>query len=85
MKAITIHGLEDPVWVLLKERAEEQGASVNATVKAILEQPLGVKRVPQPPHRHDFEEFCGIWSQQEYDQFREATAGDRSVSAEDRQ
>jgi hypothetical protein len=83
MKAITIHGIEDPVWVLLKERAKEQGASVNATVKAILEQALGVKRVPQQPHRHDFEEFCGIWGQQEYDQFREATADDRSVNPED--
>jgi hypothetical protein len=83
LKAITIHGLEDPVWILLKERAKEQGVSVNATVKAILEQALGVKRVPQQPRRHDFEEFCGIWSQQEYDQFREATADDRSVNPDD--
>jgi hypothetical protein len=83
MKAITIHGLEDPVWVLLKERAKEQGASVNATIKCILEQALGVKRIPQQAHRHDFEEFCGIWSQQESDQFREATADDRSVNPED--
>ncbi len=47
MKAITIHGLEDPVWALLKERAKEQGASVNASVKGILEQALGVKRIRQ--------------------------------------
>ena len=83
MKAITIHGLEDSVWSLLKERAKEQGASVNATVKGIIEQALGVKRTPQRPHRKDFEEFCGMWSPQEYDEFREATTDDRRVEPEE--
>jgi len=79
MKAITIHGLEDSVFALLKERAKEQDASVNTTVKGIIEQALGVRRARQQPHRNDFKEFCGMWSQQEYDEFREATADDRRV------
>ena len=83
MKAITIHGLEDTVVALLKERAKEQGSSVNATVKAILEQALGVRRTREQPHRRDFEEFCGMWSQQEYEEFRAATADDRRVEAEE--
>lgn len=83
MKAITIHGLEDSVLALLKERAKEQGGSVNATVKGIIEQALGVRRTRQQPHRKDFEEFCGMWSQQEYDEFREATADDRRVESEE--
>lgn len=83
MKAITIHGLEDGVFALLKERAEEQGSSVNATVKGIIEQALGVRRPRGQPHRKDFEEFCGMWSQKEYDEFREATADDRRVEPEE--
>jgi hypothetical protein len=83
MKAITIHGLEDAVWSLLRERAKEQGTSVNAMVKGMLEQALGVKRLRQQPHRHDFEEFCGMWSQQEYDEFLDVTAEDRRVNPQD--
>lgn len=60
MKAITIHGLEDAGWSLLKERVKEQGACVNGTVKGLLEQALGVKRLRQQPHRHDSEEFCDM-------------------------
>ncbi|MBM3953798.1 MAG: FitA-like ribbon-helix-helix domain-containing protein [Planctomycetota bacterium] len=83
MKAITIHGLEEPVWALLQERAKEQGASINATVKGILEQALGVKRVRQQPHRRDFEEFCGMWSPEEADAFGRATIDDRRVDPDD--
>jgi hypothetical protein len=83
MKAITIHGLEDCVWALLRERAKEQGTSVNATVKGILEQAVGVKRSRQQPHRKDFEEFCGMWTAEEYEEFREATAADRRIEPED--
>lgn len=83
MKAITIHGLEDTVWALLKERAKQQGASVNATVKGILEQAMGVQRPRQQPHRKDFEEFCGMWGQPEYEEFRQATADDNRVEPEE--
>lgn len=83
MKAITIHGLEDSVWAVLRERAKERGCSVNAMVKAILEQSLGVRRPRQQPHRQEFEEFCGMWSEQEYEEFREATSDDRRVEPEE--
>lgn len=83
MKAITIHGLDEPLWALLQERAKEQGASINATVKGILEQALGVKCVRQQPHRTDFEEFCGMWSREEADEFDRTTADDGSVDPND--
>lgn len=83
MKAITIHGLDDPLWGLLKERAKEQGSSLNATIKGILEQALGIKRTPQQPFRKDFEEFCGVWSKKEYEEFKKNTADDDIIDPKD--
>jgi hypothetical protein len=74
MKSITIHGLDDPLIELIKTKAKNDRTSLNKTVKALLEQSLGITSYDSQPHRKDFEEFCGIWSDEEKDQFDQAVA-----------
>ena len=83
MKSITIHGIDDPLAELLKSRAQAEGLSVNKTVKKILEESLGVKPRSKGNHRSDFEEFCGIWSKSELDEFQENTKDLRKINRED--
>jgi len=83
MKSITIHGIDDPLAELLKSRAQAEGLSLNKTVKKILEESLGVKPRNKGMHRSDFEEFCGMWSQSELEEFEENTNDLRKIQNED--
>lgn len=73
MKSITIHGVDDQLNARLKREAEVAGMSMNRTVKRLLEQALGMKPRPAGRNRKQFEDFCGVWSQDDLEAFREAT------------
>jgi plasmid stability protein len=73
MKSLSIHGIDDPVYRLLKARAKSEGKSVNQTVKSILEQSLGVTSSAYKPHRREFETMCGTWTVREKEDFDKAT------------
>ena len=42
MKSITIHGLDGPLWSMLKAKSEFEGMSLNKTIKMLLENSLDV-------------------------------------------
>lgn len=74
LKSITIHGVDEQLASRLKELAESEGTSMNRTVKRLLEQALGMKpRAPQH-NREQFEQFLGVWSEEERSEFEHATA-----------
>lgn len=75
MKSITIHNLDEPLNALLREKARQQGTSLNKTIKSLLEDSLGIAPGKRPAHRDDFLDLCGIWSPDEVAQF-EKTQGD---------
>ena len=79
MKSLSIHGIDDPVYRLLKARAKSEGKSVNQTVKSILEQSLGVSSSAYEPHRREFEAMCGTWTVREKEDFDKATEGFEKV------
>ena len=83
MKSITIHGIDEPVYELIKSRARENGQSINRTIKKILEEALGVRPRDREGNRGVFEEFLGIWSEQERAEFEERTADLRAIDEED--
>ena len=64
MSSFTVHDLDPLVARLLKERAKTQGASINRTIKRILEEALGVRPSSQS-HRKHFEKLSGKWSKAE--------------------
>jgi hypothetical protein len=73
MKSISIHGIDDPAYRLLKAKAQAEGLSINQTVKTIIEKSLGISSSVQEPHRKEFEDMCGTWSVREKDEFDKAT------------
>jgi hypothetical protein len=83
MKSITIHRLDDTVTRMIEARAKSAGQSLNKTVKALLEQSLGMR--PPEDHRHadDFAEFLGVWENSDLKEFERCTAAIRSVEDKD--
>jgi hypothetical protein len=73
MKSISIHGIDDPAYRLLKAKAQAEGLSINQTVKSIIEKSLGISSSVQEPHRKEFEDMCGTWSVREKEEFDKAT------------
>jgi hypothetical protein len=74
MKAITIHGLDEPLASMLRARARAEGLSLNRTIKMLLEKALGIRPPDKTRHRKDFEAFLGAWSRSELSEFEKAAA-----------
>ena len=72
MKGITIHNIDDMLAKLIKARAAEEGLSLNKTIKALLEQALGVSLAERGPRREDFREFLGVWTEADLAEFNAA-------------
>ena len=73
MKTMTVRNIPDEVARLIKGIAETSTASLNTTVVRVLSDgvlPRGKSRV-----KSDFSQYCGGWSQKEFDKF-EATIAD---------
>jgi hypothetical protein len=83
MKSITIHGVDDPLAKLIKSKALSEGLSINKTVKKLLEEALGVKPLSRGRFRSDFQEFCGMWTESDLEEFEEKTKDLRIVHDED--
>ncbi len=83
MKSITIHGIDEPLAKLIKSKARSEGLSINKTLKKLLEQSLGVKPASGDMHRGAFEEFCGLWKDEDLVDFEKNTKALRQVDPED--
>lgn len=83
MKSMTIHGLDDPLVKLIQAKARAEGKSLNKTIKALLEESLGVKLTPHYEHKDDFIEFVGVWSETDLHTFSTAMEELREVNKED--
>ena len=82
MKSITIHGLEDNVYILVKKKAELLGLSLNKTLKALLTEALGIQK-KTINHKADFKEFCGCWSKDEEQLFLNSIKDFEKIDEED--
>jgi len=83
MKSITIHGLDEQLEKLLKDKAKSNATSLNKTIKGLLEEALGVRVKSNPVHRKYFAEFCGIWTKSDLDEFKRISKGFREIDSED--
>ena len=68
MTSITIHGLEDPLDSLIREKARQQGISLNKTIKQLLAESLGISQDIKKS-QHDFADLSGVWSSEELKEF----------------
>ena len=62
MKSITIHGLDEGLDKIIRDKSRERGLSINKTLKELLGKALGINN-SQTQDRHDeFLDLYGVWS-----------------------
>ncbi len=83
MKSITVHGIDELTSRKLTLASEKMGLSLNKTIKRLLQEALGIKPAELSLHRDDFKEFCGIWDNKEYTDFKGETESLRRINARD--
>lgn len=83
MKSITIHGLSDELDEMIRKQAEKQNTSLNKTIKALLEEALGLNKKGKPDHSKDFDDLFGIWTKQDAEEFNNATAQFERIDHQD--
>ncbi len=69
MKSITIHGLEDPLDALIREKARQQNLSLNKTIKQLLKESLGLSNTSDTGRRKMFADLCGVWTDEDTKEF----------------
>ncbi|MFA7174913.1 MAG: hypothetical protein WC340_16175 [Kiritimatiellia bacterium] len=83
MSSITIHKMDDQLANELKRKAQSESISVNAMVKQLLSEALGIKIPKEPPHKGEFESFLGLWSAADAKEFEENISDMNTVNPED--
>ena len=73
MKSITIHKIDDETEKRLTELAAKEGVSLNRLIKSVLRESLGIEGKSRN-NESDFAEFCGIWSEEDFKEFKQNTA-----------
>ncbi|NTU42363.1 MAG: hypothetical protein HGA78_04785 [Nitrospirales bacterium] len=71
---MTIRGLDDPTIKALKEKARQEGTSVNAALIKLLQEALGLRKKKRIVVHDDLDHLAGTWSEQDLKEFQENTA-----------
>lgn len=79
MKSITIHGLDDPLNSLIREKARKQGLSLNKTIKKLLAETLGLNASEPGLPDNEFGDLCGKWSPDDMKEFNQSTRDLRKI------
>jgi len=82
MKSITIHKIDDETEKRLTELATKEGISLNSLIKRVLRESLGVEK-KSVNNKSDFTEFCGIWSEEDLQEFQQKVAPLEKINDED--
>jgi hypothetical protein len=83
MTSITIHGLNDPLDRLIREKAHQDKTSLNKTIKKLLSEALGLNASETYNYKEDFLDLCGIWGVGEGNEFIANTKEFSEVNEED--
>lgn len=82
LKSITIHGMDDQVYFLVKQKAQELGFSLNKTLKSLISSSLGIQK-QTTDHRKDFLEFYNCWNEQDETEFADSVKDFEAINTED--
>lgn len=80
MAAMTLRGLDDLTASRLKSEARKRGVSVNALLKQLVRQGLGLERGRGP--YTDLDALAGTWTEEEAVEFARATDSFERVEPE---
>lgn len=81
MKAITLRNLPPELARTIRQKAEEQGTSINKAVIKLLEEGTGVRDKKKGKKRlHDsLDNLAGSWTEEEAAEFEKALAAQRTI------
>ena len=82
VKAITVRDMPADLERFVEERAKREGLSLNRTVIKMLEEAAGTQTPAKPTINHDFDEFFGMWTEEEADEFDKQLAEMRRIDLE---
>jgi hypothetical protein len=69
MPTMTIRGLDELTMKALKEKAKQEGMSVNSTLVKLLQEELGLKKKKRTVVHNDLDFLAGTWSDKDYREF----------------
>ncbi len=70
MSTMTIRGLDELTIKALKEKAKQEGTSVNAALVKLLQEELGLKKKKRTVVHNDLDHLAGTWSDKDYKEFQ---------------
>jgi hypothetical protein len=73
MSTMTIRGLDALTIKALKEKAKQEGTSMNAALVKLLQEELGLKKKKRTVVYNDLDHLAGTWSDKDYKEFRKRT------------
>ena len=83
MKSITIHGIDANLYEHIKQKAKNEGLSINKTIKELLGKALGFGPKRKSDHCQDFLDLFGTWTKDETEEFAGFIKDFENVDAED--
>jgi hypothetical protein len=84
MSTLTIHALDPATERRIRVKARKEKKSLNQLIKELLSGSVGVSTSSRTEdHRAEFQEFSGIWSDKELDEFNKAVSDLERVDEKD--
>jgi len=68
---------------LIEKKAHEQGLSLNKTIKLLLKEALGLDQNSNQHKKEQFEEFCGLWKEEEFADFEKQVSDFNEINPDD--
>jgi hypothetical protein len=82
MSALTLRGLDEHASKRLKEEARRRGVSVNALLRTLVSEGLGISRPVRRRRHHDLDALAGTWKAADAREFAAATSPLEQVDQE---
>ena len=80
MKAVTLRNLSPELTRIIRQRADEQHASINKVVISLLEKSVGVRgKTREMVLHHDLDALAGSWTREEAAGFNRTLAKQRAI------
>jgi hypothetical protein len=70
MSTMTIRGFDDQTIKALREKAKQEGMSVNAAIVKLVQEELGLKKKKRIVVYDNLNHLAGIWNDKEYKEFQ---------------
>jgi plasmid stability protein len=70
MGAMTIRGLDEMTLEALKDKAKQEGSSINAALLKILRKELGIEKKKYSVVYHDLDHLAGTWDKKDLAEFQ---------------